>query len=373
VAGHNKLARIRFGAGLSALGLALTLSACSSVAPGGSVSSPAATVWTKVSDVAAFLGGAVHDLNANTSGFIAAGQVSSNGDTNGAFWASDDGLTWRSVPVSAQNESMLAVGHGPGGLVADSSLCLPATECVGYTFWSSPDGVTWTQHGGDQCCWITSLVTGSFGIVGVGTDWSNFDNQGERDVAAYVSTDGVTWTKAATDPSFMNATVGAVAAGGPGVVALGNGASGLEAWTSTDGMTWRAAQTATPLGRGEVRDMLALNSTLVAVGRDQAGAAAWISTDGNSWSKTDDATSGLQGALMESLAAIPGHLIAVGKDKSGNGAIWSTSDGTTWTAMAGVPSGLPELTAAAASGNTVVVFGANSDGSEVILRGVIGS
>ncbi len=74
--------------------------------------------------------------------------------------------------------------------------------------------------------------------------------------------------------------MGAVTAGGPGVVALGNGPSTALAWTSTDGRAWNVAPPSAALGGGEIRDMTSMGSRIVAVGRKGTAGASWTSAMG---------------------------------------------------------------------------------------------
>ena len=77
----------------------------------------------------------------------------------------------------------------------------------------------------------------------------------------------------------------AVAAGGPGFVAVGTGADGAAAWTSTDGLTWTAVADGPDL-KGATMDAVTTTSNgFEAAGYDSDGARLWSSTDGSTWSR----------------------------------------------------------------------------------------
>src|SRR4029077_12650542 len=83
---------------------------------------------------------------------------------------------------------------------------------------------------------VTDLATRADRIVAGG---SLATRRGHR-AAAWTSSDGTNWTPVAEAPSFAEALMTAVAAGGPGFVAVGKNGDGAAAWTSTDGVTWSA-------------------------------------------------------------------------------------------------------------------------------------
>ena len=116
--------------------------------------------------------------------------------------------------------------------------------------------------------------------------------------AAWTSTDGRTWTAAADDPAFDQHQMVAVASGKPGFAAVGLTCNTQEcgesaAWTSTDGQTWRAAA-AIPAAGG----LTAHSSAIV------AGGPGWI---------------------------VGGYSFPGGDGPSPAG-VWTTADGSSWTA-----------------------------------------
>jgi hypothetical protein len=331
---------------------------------------PGGPTWNAVSDTSAFGAATVHEVIANGSGFVAVGHVIANGAPNGAIWTSPDGLAWTAQSVDAPSQTFLHVGHVGSALVAIGSQCGGGGECVGSSFWSSPDGTTWTEHGDYQdMSYLVGLANGPFGVAAVGADWSTGYPQNPADVAAYVSADGTTWSRSPNGAGMQAATMGAVALGGPGLVALGNTGPNLTAWTSPDGRTWTASTASSGLGTGEVREMIRFGSKLLAVGRDGQDAVAWTSADGTTWTRSATGATSLQAAVMEALTASATTVFAVGQDHTtGSGAIWTSTDGTSWAKVGSVPGGAADVGTVALAGTTLVAFGRAGNGSVVILR-----
>jgi hypothetical protein len=89
---------------------------------------------------------------------------------------------------------------------------------------------------------MKSVAAGGPGLVAVGTDSSSDDGA----AAVWTSVDGITWSRVAHDEAIFGGTgrqaMHAVVAGGPGLVAVGtdwptDDADGM-VWTSVDGITW---------------------------------------------------------------------------------------------------------------------------------------
>ena len=180
------------------------------------------------------------------------------------------------------------------------------------------------------------------------------------------------WLQVCDAASFDGTVMYAVAAGGPGLVAVG--ANGLEyytreshadlggyegeappgagdavVWTSPDGFTWtRVPHNVATFGGDGGQQMFGVTvggPGLVAVGRDgpvadgEGNAAVWTSPDGFTWSRVphDEAIFGGQGEQrMVSVTAGGPGLVAVGFDKpaeqdEGNAAVWTSPDGFVWS------------------------------------------
>jgi hypothetical protein len=82
--------------------------------------------------------------------------------------------------------------------------------------------------------------------------------------AVWTSTDGATWSRVPPQPEVLGGpdfqAMGAVTAGGPGLVAVGESDQGPTVWTSTDGIMWSRVDTATLRGRDPVETALRVNA-----------------------------------------------------------------------------------------------------------------
>lgn len=270
---------------------------------------------------------------------------------NGDVYTSSDGTAWSAVVGASGNK--VAYGNGLFGLSHGSG-----------HFFTSSDGRTWQQTG-------TSLVWGAQVTYGAG---QFFLVGGNRDTVV-ASVDGVTWRTVYSNPA--KPFVMAVAASPDRAVLVGlrgeiqhsadqstwttvpndpayalNGVAKLGAvWaavggdgivTSTDGMAWRAAAVPKNIGLFSVA---AGPGQLVAVGID---GAVYTSTDGTTWSEAANRV-----RLTVSLYAVAyggGRYVAVGD----RGRIVTSTDGLTWSAAnSGVTAEL--MSVAYGNGRFVVV------------------
>ena len=211
----------------------------------------------------------------------------------------------------------------------------------------------------------------------------------------FLSDDGVTW-EPASDGAFGGHSPVAVAAGGPGLVAVGteilfdaNGDQVNDAivWVSADGRDWERVTDPdlTGPGRQEVFTVIATQVGLIASGwgiddfsaRDE-DFMVWLSTDGRDWERV---TMGLQAAGQQRVGLDPEinrHSIAardtiviVGRQQLPGApnlspAIWVSNDGTTWEPATGAPlSEQGELNSISANDNLFVAVG--SDGKDALV------
>ncbi|MBV6508773.1 MAG: hypothetical protein JJLCMIEE_01839 [Acidimicrobiales bacterium] len=149
-------------------------------------------------------------------------------------------------------------------------------------------------------------------------------------------------------------------------------------WQSTDGREWVAVRTATLDGVPGFQSMYGLidvGGSFIAVGADDRGgssdAAVWQSTDGHEWIRQNRAELwGVEGRqAMLDVVRVGDLLVAVGVDDSadglGDGAVWTSVDGTSWTRVAegdlsGVP-GRQEMFAVAVVGDRLLAAGSSAD------------
>ena len=161
------------------------------------------------------------------------------------------------------------------------------------------------------------------------------------------------WSPARSDVSTVS--VAAVAAGGPGFVAVGEANLVGTVWTSTDGVSW-TAQSFADLGLegGSMYSVVKGGPGFVAVGSwngvstegvgilDEAEyevAAVWTSIDGIAWTRVPHtpvfAAVGRNVVIWDVTAAGPG-LVAVGAEEGVGGiraAVWTSPDGLAWSRM----------------------------------------
>jgi hypothetical protein len=277
-------------------------------------------------------------------GLVAVGSDESEGDSDAAVWVSADGYVWREVPHDAANlggpgfQVMNAVTAGGPGLVAvgiddpEGSIAEGLVD-PDAAVWVSTDGIAWTRvahdeslFGGPDAQRMVDITVAGRGLVAVGSDYH--DGSTWPDGAVWVSADGYAWGRV-DDPAIFGGPGGqeilSVAAGGPGVVAVGSGESYLNAavWVSEDGESWsRVANDSEVFGGGsEMTSVMAAGPGLVAVGGSTGGGGllkVWESADGRSWILNDDEALSARGLAVDAATLWEGGLAVVGKDALGD-------------------------------------------------------
>jgi len=266
--------------------------------------SPDGTTWSRVPDPVGVFGGAgwqgMHAVTAGGPGWVAVGYDDSGEDWNAAVWTSPDGVTWARVP---HDESLFGglndqeifgiIAAGPGLVAVGAGDEAPAA-------WVSADGLAWEKVANDRFFSdpdfdnadkvMRAVAAGPMGLVAVGyVEWySEATDTTDADAAVWVSQDGLAWTLVSEDADVFGGTddqkMVAVAAGGPGLVAVGwdrsPGDADAAVWTSSDGTTWTPVVDDEMFGGAGDQEMYGVAmgaSRLVAVGRDGANAAVWVS------------------------------------------------------------------------------------------------
>ena len=270
-----------------------------------------------------------------------------------AVWRSTDGQTWERVhvdlgPTAVDTfvDPIAAIAAGPDGYVmvghavdyAAAGPSLPARA----TAWTSRDGVAWTRA----------------------------SDSDDMDVGPCFDT-GET-----PDCGGMNAVV----ATGSGFAAVGEVRTGIDgqppqpaAWTSTDGVTWARAAISGPGGEetvnsgGFLSSVAAADFGLVAVGTDCqpdcSGGTVATSANGSDWTITRLAGAG----PLSDLGTAGQSAFALGAVDSGDLQLWRSDDGVAWERVASLPS-IPDATQyrgadlAATSDRLIVAGWADGDG-----------
>jgi hypothetical protein len=160
------------------------------------------------------------------------------------------------------------------------------------------------------------------------------------------------WQRVADQPDFHapHGVMEAIAAGGPGLVAVGDGCAKGDkrchaaVWTSVDGATWTRVPDSAIFDvgpyvasrRGEMTDVIKGGPGLIAVGREllanQRRTVIWTSPDGLSWTRVADSPTFERGTIEAITAGGPGY-VAVGSEIVGTlavAAVWTSVDGVAW-------------------------------------------
>jgi hypothetical protein len=211
------------------------------------------------------------------------------------------------------------------------------------------DGTEWSParlEGDTARVTLFAVASGPGGYAAVGRDAGSGDGT-MLDGAAFVSTDGQTWTRAPDQASLEGRTMADVAPRpGGGWIAVGSLAGpshfrGFETWSSSDGLTWQLI--------GSMDEVLPAGVTTVAAGlvawgtdcTDVCGppkrAALWTSADGATWRRAP-AQPSLVGGQIDDAAPTSDGSLAVGTtyDAEGNGvaSAWMSKDGLSWSRTA---------------------------------------
>jgi hypothetical protein len=210
---------------------------------------------------------------ATPDGFLAGGSVGPELlDRHARFWRSADGIEWQPVPDepgafdAAEVRAIARVGDGYVATGVTGSV----QAVTGSVAWTSPDGVTWTRvdapalRAGRA---IALAAAPAGGLEAVGSDRT------EDEALAWVSPDGVSWTLAPSEESrqyYGKIRMTDVTAVGDELVAVGNYV-GVQrgtatAWVSRDGLHWEKAHVAPIQQQVELYAVAAAGPGVVAVG-----------------------------------------------------------------------------------------------------------
>ena len=266
--------------------------------------------WSRVPHDEAVFGGPGEQRMVSVTdggpGLVAVGRDGPTGNEQSvaAVWTSVDGLTWSRVPHDeivfggADSQRMLSVIAGGPGLVAVGSDGHTADEdfhridesLADAAVWTSVDGLTWSRGTHDEAVLggpgeqrMDGVTVGGPGLVAVGSVIRNGPSEGpplRYAAAVWTSPDGLTWSRVTHDeavfggPGGLGGRMLSVAAGGPGLVAVGT-TGGISnqvwtesVWTSPDGVTWSRLHPDKCCGYEEMVSVTAGGPGLVAVGSE---------------------------------------------------------------------------------------------------------
>lgn len=342
--------------------LGLVIAGCSAGSGSGSISpkaAPGTGGWSR-HDLG-LDGPTIGSLLVGGPGYIAGGSL--KGD-EAAIWTSPDGLAWSRSAVPSGPGQVAAFAAGGPGFVA------VGTRSNRAAAWTSTDGLTWSAvpdtrdlgvADGSGMAQMSAVVRGGPGFVAVGAESGGGGATG-REGAVWMSIDGIAWRRTAVpDPGdWMHDVV----AGGPGLVAVGSAQPGTgeeqkaAVWTSTDGTLWTRVADGPEFANGLIGAVVNAPKGLLAVGDTldaKTGALhpmSWTSADGLSWTAAvagtepprSDPPQAFEGSIIGDVAKVADGWLAVGVNidirpdgARENIAMWSSSDGTTWTRIPDEP------------------------------------
>jgi hypothetical protein len=178
---------------------------------------------------------------------------------------------------------------------------IPATTTATVVTTAPTPGLVWSRvsgseavFGGDGYQLTFSVAAGGPGLVAVGRDG---DLGGDTHAAVWTSVDGLVWSRVPHDEAVFGGdgwqVMHSVVADGPGLVAVGDNGLDAAVWTSADGLAWsRVPHDEAVFGGDDSQQMYSVvagGPGFVAVGDDYSGgdadAAVWTSPDGLAWSR----------------------------------------------------------------------------------------
>jgi hypothetical protein len=310
---------------------------------------------------------AISDVIPAGPGLVAVGTISVAGRDSVAFWSSPDGLSWTRAPSDSVFLDSTAgrLAQGRNQLVLDAFSCVPGgTYCSTSKLFVSVAGSPWHAATGINSDWsYEAVVAGGPGFVAVGTAQDALDHS--TGVVA-TSVDGLNWSEVPPTAGMAGATIGGLAAGPTGLVAVGQLAGQTALWTSPDGRTWtRVGLAKAPTG-GTMSDVAHAGSHWVAAGSRAGQATTWTSNNGTTW---QPGPSGLEieGTTIRRIVAIGSGFVALGESTRGDGAAWQSADGTSWTRLdTGDIFKQGAVSAVGAVDGRVVLFGVGASGQTIV-------
>jgi hypothetical protein len=247
-----------------------------------------------------------------------------------------------------------ACGSGDTSVEADTSAEAPTTTESSPTPENAADSPTTTEQGappepqaGDDTVALEWTQAGLFGetfnATLLATDTGFVAYESDPTIEAFESESGVEWATADIDFGSGGSVDGfySITPGGPGYVAFGMVADEVM-WTSDDGLTWTRHDLDLEYPELGVFNSVEVDSVVVGhdgfvlLGRmdrsspDEHRFFVWTSDDGSDWTLVADAFP--DGAYIGDILPTATGFITKGfvDGSEGGGAIWSSTDGTSW-------------------------------------------
>ena len=259
--------------------------------------------WERTeTDQAVFADAVLTSVTDGGPGLAAVGlKETPGGGSEASIWVSEDGLTWSQVPAI---DEFAGVSRAPLGVAASGSRLVAVgsgmdEQGIFGRIWISDNGVDWTLALEMPDVELIDITAGGPGFLALGSAVNQDDY---AVLAVWASEDGTSWTQVLQDDEVSAGQTGTVEPSLAGAIVLGG--MPTSAWVSPDGLTWtRATDFAPPQ---ETRAVVAYNGGFIAVGRG----AWWSSDDGLEWTQTDEELFADSG--VGALAAHGSGLLAVG-------------------------------------------------------------
>ncbi len=303
------------------------------------------------------------------TGYVVVGAAPDAGSAQaGGIWTSADGTTWNLVGANLATVHVKAVTAAGDELLVAGEHC--TGECIGLVLLSSKDGKAWSDQikasGTEDDVAIGVAVRGGSSFVALSGEIVDLGAGNAENGRAMTSSDGATWTIAPAIDSMSGVRLGGMASGTSAFVAVGSIESGSTrtgaTWSSPDGKTWAPGHNDPSFAGALLTSVVAGGPGFVAAGSIGANGAVWTSTDGASWTHVDAPS--FAGRPIVDIAAAHSGLVAVGNDASG-GHAWLSTDGLAWHDVGAIPgSDNAKFVAVALGSGKVLIAGKPLPGSD---------
>lgn len=274
---------VDFPAGSGSLAVAVAGTGSSALAVGRAGTSAAAwrssngVSWQPVDAGTAFDDPAEIQMTAVAAvgrGFVAGGWAGAlRGPIRAAFWISADGVAWQRIANGGgfADARVTAIAARPDGGLLAVGIAGDAQTATGSVAWTSADGRSWTRTASAPTEGVMNGLTNAadLGWVAVGSNL-----QASR-AMAWRSSDGSSWQAAPATPALDNyglkIEMRDVAWTGTQLVAGGHRLFGqqfstADVWLSSDGLTWTRAHEGAAFSQGRITAVCIGGRGLVAVG-----------------------------------------------------------------------------------------------------------
>ncbi len=300
-------------------------------------------------------------LTSTGGGFLAAGRNTAEGTA--VIWTSPDGLHWQRLTpaqlllpagdgtvedidgAAAHGRDILLSGH-----VATAAQGAGATR-IPETWLSTDTGATWkltaVPSGPGATGGLAGIAATGTGFVAIrsGTAVPGTSRSGLADGVVYASAGGAAWRYVTTLTATDGVQIGVVAGGPGGLTALGRGPGGaMAAYLSTDGLSWSRAIAFGPAPPDVSGATVTAGETVVVTGSTTAAGRRqpYLALAPSGQAARPLTVAALAGGTISQLsvnaaAVAGGRRIAVG-EAGGSVAIWTAADGS-WSPAAALQPG----------------------------------